>query len=481
MTPPGKTAFVLAGGGAKGAFEAGAVCYLVEEAGIIPQIITATSVGSICAAVLAQARTHEEFVRRVDELRSDLLAMTSTDLVFGKQPWVDALDGTPLGTAIDRFVVERTRPPPPEIGTTLADRPRNPTVGTPWRRRGAFLRDGVRVLPKIGTARRHLRGNSSSLLTLDPLAQALRHGGPSGIRAVDPELIGRPGLELRLAVAALGHGVLRYVTGTGRIVESDAVTEVAGSDADRVDVIDGVLASASVPMIFPPRRMADDVYVDGGVANNIPVEAAVRLGADRVFALLAVPLVQASDPRDFTQVSGLSVFLRAVGAVSFAERQWANLNPPLPAGVNVTVIDPLVDVVGPFEVAQGLMLLDMDYGWLRASDVIADVDNAIRSRAMELTDTIVVARTEAWHREESMWATGSANAADREALASTKDVVREALVERRALGLAVPSGANSWWEDYETHQRPRPASLAPRPRMDPGRNAARSRTAHQEF
>ena len=40
----------------------------------------------------------------------------------------------------------------------------------------------------------------------------------------------------------------------------------------------------------------------------------------------------------------------------------------------MTVIDPVVDVVGPFEVEPGLMRINMDYGWLRAADVMADGD-----------------------------------------------------------------------------------------------------------
>ena len=59
----GPTAFVLAGGGTKGSFEVGALQYLVGTERIIPDIITATSAGAVAAAVLAQARTFEEFDR----------------------------------------------------------------------------------------------------------------------------------------------------------------------------------------------------------------------------------------------------------------------------------------------------------------------------------------------------------------------------------------------------------------------------------
>ncbi len=456
MEAPGKTALVLAGGGAKGAFEAGAVSYLVEEEGVVPDVITATSAGAVCAAVLAQARTREELVERSRELHDDLLAMTRADLLFGKQPWVAALDGTLFGRAIDHWVVERTRPPAPrdaDGATATKD------AGT--ERKGRTVRMAaqvVKAIPSIGRARRQMRGSTGSLLTLDPLAERLRRGG-RGIMPIDPALIAKPGLDLRLAVVALGAGALRYVTEDGTIVAGDAVTPVEGTGCGPVDLVDGIIASASVPMLFPPRALAGDAYVDGGVVDNIPVAAAAALGATRIFAILAVPLAPAPDHYDYARASAPHVFLRAVGAISFAERQRANLAPSLPAGTEVTVIDPLVDVVGPFDVARGLMLLDMDYGWMRAADLCAEIGEAGRRRASEATGAIVVARTQAWHREEEIWSQSGATTADLAALTRCKRVVRDALTERKELGLPTPDDSTRWWSGYEVHEGSRPVSL----------------------
>jgi NTE family protein len=453
------TAFVLAGGGTKGAFEAGAVAYLVEELGIVPGVVTATSAGSICAAVLAQARTHEELSARTDELRHDLLAMTHTELLFGRQPWLAALDGTLLGRAIVEHLTTRTRPPVPGdgMGTIVGGLP---TRSSRHQRLGRLALAAAEALPRLpAVAHRARRGGASSFLNLDPIEAALRHGGPSGIRPVDGSLIARPGLLLRLAVTALGAGVLRYVTEDGTIVEADAVTPVAGAGAGPVDVLDGALASASVPAIFPPRPMAGDVYVDGGVVNNVPVQAAANLGATRIVAVLAVPLVQPPDRRDFTKMSGAGIFLRSVGAVSFADRQLANLNPPLPPGVDLAVIDPRVDVVGPFEVAHGLMLLDMDYGWLRAADVTADVGHDTRRRAAAASDAVVTARTQSWHLEEALWRAGRVRQGDLARLGRLKAAVRDAVDERKGLGLPTPTEATRWWSGYEEHLGRRPAGL----------------------
>lgn len=463
MASPETTAFVLAGGGAKGAFEAGALLYLVEEQGIVPDILTATSAGSVCAAVLAQARTHEEMVMRARELRQDLLALTRADVVFGKQPWVAALDGTVFGRAIDRLVVERTRPPVPGGTQRRVHRPaRSAGVGR-WLE---VATDVARALTRLRHVRAGLRGRTGSLLTLDPLAAALTPTPAgrdvrrvAGLAPIDPALVARPGLELRLAVVALGAGALRYVSGQGRLVEADARTPVPGKGGGPVDLVEAVVASASVPMIFPPRPMADDVYVDGGVVCNVPVEAAANLGARRIFAVLAVPLEQPPDPTDFTRASGVSVFLRSVGAIAFAERQRADLRPPVPPGTDVTVIDPRVDVVGPFEVSPGLMRLDMDYGWMRAADVLADVDHSTRRQAAAATDAVAEARTQAWHREEAIWSAGWASVDDLATLATVKVAVRDAVLDRKGLGLPTPDGAEQWWTGYEAHDLPQPAGL----------------------
>ena len=118
-TPPGPTAFVLAGGGTKGSFEVGVLQYLVGVEGIVPDIITATSAGAIAATVLAQARTLPEFADRVDEIEGDVLAWTQTEHVFGKQAWLGALDGTALGREIHQEITEGTRPPFPLTPSTV--------------------------------------------------------------------------------------------------------------------------------------------------------------------------------------------------------------------------------------------------------------------------------------------------------------------------------------------------------------------------
>jgi NTE family protein len=472
----GRTAFVLAGGGTKGSFEAGALQYLVGVERIIPDIVTATSAGAIAAAVLAQARTHEEFTQRVQEIEDDILAMTRTEHVFGEQPWLNALKGTALGRSV-QFALTHGTPPPPPLNEAMPgygiDTPIGPTLSARAQRRAArkvrrrrqrkIFRMAAGALHRLPRAHRRLATSGSSALTLEPLAEALRSGGKSGIRPVDPTLISRPGLQLRLAVIALRAGVLRYVTEDGTIVEDDAQTPAAGEAAGPVDLVEGALASASVPLVFPPRHLADDDYVDGGVLQIIPVRAAVQLGATRIIAVVAMPLALARDERNYTDGPATSVGVRAMGMIGMAERQRENLDARLPGTTTLTTIDPIVDVVGLFEVQPGLLRINKDYGWLRAADIMATGEPTMLAEVAAQTHHLIGTRLQAWHLEETLWAAKPAiqtpDAGTLAILRQLKHEISRLVDQRKQLGFPLPEGCESWWSDYEAHSGTRPANL----------------------
>lgn len=64
-----KRALVLAGGGSKGAFQAGAVDFLVRESGLDFDIYLGTSVGALNAGVLAQSRNYRELCEQTENLK----------------------------------------------------------------------------------------------------------------------------------------------------------------------------------------------------------------------------------------------------------------------------------------------------------------------------------------------------------------------------------------------------------------------------
>lgn len=50
-------------------------------------------------------------------------------------------------------------------------------------------------------------------------------------------------------------------------------------------VVDAVIASSAVPGMFPPARIGNQHYLDGGLVHSIPVGRAVALGASTVYVL----------------------------------------------------------------------------------------------------------------------------------------------------------------------------------------------------
>jgi hypothetical protein len=424
----------------------------------------------VAASVLAQARTYAEFAQRVQEVEDDILAMTRTEQIFGEQAWLRALEGTALGGEIRFALTEGTRPPRPTLEATGIDDAlmKVPDVAPPKtrsvqraakkvrrRRRRKLQRMVFGATFRLPGVRRKFRTSGSGVLNLHPLAEAIRHGGETGIHRVDPSLVARPGLELRLAVTALRAGVLRYITQDGTIVEDDAVTPVPGDAGGPVDFLEGAIASASVPLVFPPRALADDDYVDGGVLQVVPVRAAAHLGATRIIAVVAIPLKIDRDERNYSDDNAANVGLRALGAIAMADRQRENLAVALPPNATLITIDPVVDVVGYFEVQPGLLRINKDYGWLRAADVMAEGDATVLFEIAAETHRLTAARLQAWHLEEAIWessrAGDHADAGTVALLRELKRQVHDIVDQRKQLGFPVPDGCEAWWTGYEVH------------------------------
>ena len=127
---------------------------------------------------------------------------------------------------------------------------------------------------------------------------------------------------------------------------------------------------------------------------------------------------------------------------------------------------PVVDVVVLFEVEPGLLRINKDYGWLRAADVLAESDDAIRADMADATHAIVEARREAWRLEEWLWVRNRVDGTEAGTMAlvrERKERVRELVDRRKQLGFPVPEGCEEWWLGYETHTAARPPELPPAP------------------
>lgn len=122
--------------------------------------------------------------------------------------------------------------------------------------RGIRRRDVFPMRP--ATALAALTGRASHLVAPDALERLLRrHLGAARIETARVPL----------------HLVATEVT-TGR-----AVLLSSG------DLVDGVLASAAIPGVFPPVRIGGHDLIDGGIVDHAPIAHAVRLGASSVYLL----------------------------------------------------------------------------------------------------------------------------------------------------------------------------------------------------
>lgn len=75
-------------------------------------------------------------------------------------------------------------------------------------------------------------------------------------------------------------------------VRVNAVSLVSGKEVwfgtearEETPPADAVYASCAIPIYFPPARIGDDVLVDGGISDVLPIRAAAAWGADRIIAV----------------------------------------------------------------------------------------------------------------------------------------------------------------------------------------------------
>lgn len=83
---------------------------------------------------------------------------------------------------------------------------------------------------------------------------------------------------------------IRFRAVAGDLVTGEAVVFESGSLAT------AVRASMSIPGLFAPVEMDGRILVDGGIANNLPVDVVKKMGVDRVIAVdIATPLYTAQE------------------------------------------------------------------------------------------------------------------------------------------------------------------------------------------
>lgn len=261
--------YVLSGGGARGAFEAGAYARLSEDERFArPAVLAGTSAGAINAALIANGKTVEQI----------------------RQFWLD-LGSNPPATANTAFFRDA-------VWTAVKLLRRLPFPASP-KGLGALLhRIHEHWFPDPGNA---LALAAELLLTrrfdlVDAFLSDVPETALFETRLLRERLVGAfggtvvrtNGTALALnAVNVLTHEVARFIN---RPIPNSKSNYIV---VDEITV-DMVLSSASIPLLFPPVRIATSragrassaQFWDGGVLVNTPMAPAVALGADTIVPIL---------------------------------------------------------------------------------------------------------------------------------------------------------------------------------------------------
>ena len=219
---------VLQGGGALGAYQAG-VYEALHEAGIEPDWVIGTSIGAINAALIVGNRPED----RLDRLRR----FWHTVAHKGLPALWPGLPGLPT------------------FWTTLQSVSQGlPGFFTPNHR--AWLGQHV-ALDDDDTGYYHTTALRDTLEAL-----------------TNPACLGAGALRLTVGAVNVRTGAMRYF-----------------DSRDEAISLHHVLASGALPPAFPPVRIDDDLFWDGGIYSNTPVEAVFDDNPRRNSLVFGVPLI----------------------------------------------------------------------------------------------------------------------------------------------------------------------------------------------
>ncbi len=255
----GSIGLILSGGGARGAYEAGVLLHIAEKH---PQlldrvrVVTGTSVGAVNAAFLASRGLTQDAVRDLAEIWRSL---EIDQLVSIDRRGVSELFATGGKRLIGRAV---TSPP---IGLLNVDGiTRIVAERTDWRGLRKVVRSGR--LDAVGFAATDI-GSGKTVFFVDHSSNV----EPRWARGDDAPIAERTNL-----------GPLH------------------------------VLASAAIPILFPPVAVAGRWFIDGGVRYNTPLSPALSMGAD---SLLIISVRAVADAHEEAPSGSFAGFGQIVGKV----------------------------------------------------------------------------------------------------------------------------------------------------------------------
>ncbi|MEM9304471.1 MAG: patatin-like phospholipase family protein [Pseudomonadota bacterium] len=242
--PGSRTALMLPGGGARGAYQVGVLRGLLEVLGTDSNpfpIIVGTSAGAINAAVLASHAAR--FSNGLGRLEAFWGSMRCHHIY--RTDW----------RTVARSAVHW-------IGALLFGR-----LGLP----------GPRSLLDTAPLRQLLENET----VLDRIPEAIRTGSLRGV-----------------AITASGYTSSRAIAFFDAIDGCDSWERPRRlGRRSRIDV-DHLMASSALPVLFPPARVGQEWFGDGGLRMAAPLSPAIHLGADRVLVISTRDGVTDPEPTD---------------------------------------------------------------------------------------------------------------------------------------------------------------------------------------
>jgi NTE family protein len=206
----GQIVLVLQGGGALGAYQAG-VYQALHEAGIEPDWVIGTSIGAINASLIA-GNAPEDRLARLQEFWSRM----------NRGFWAESVQPLPFGGPALANAITMT------FGIAGFFRP------NPWAWAGPHARLGAEEAAYYSTS--ELGQTLTELIDFN----RLNMGAP----------------RVTVGAANVGTGEMRYFDSRGACL-----------------TLKHVMASGALPPAFPAIRIDGDLFWDGGILSNTPVEA----------------------------------------------------------------------------------------------------------------------------------------------------------------------------------------------------------------
>lgn len=419
-----RVGLAISGGGSLGSFEAGAIRFLYDHVELAPVAITGNSAGALNAGKLAHG--DEPAPRAVDEVERLWRSMRLNSDMWEPEPWLERIMASAQWASA-------IRAHPGASGQSagamrVAVRVLNSFVRRPEETDGTF--DAIKDALK-----------AQSLLSLAPVAEVVH-------RELDPARIASSGIVLRVGSVALESGELRYVG------EDGSMYDRAGNllDLPKVSVADGILASASIPVAFPPVQLGDEHYVDGGAREILPLQVLVEsLGVERSIAISAGTTAIAPST-SFAEKGLFDIMRRVTSEIAPNETLRKELAPPGGWHQNVRLVIPDLEVHDTMTIDPALIAISFDYGWMHSADTLLDLDDAARRLTAELTETRISLRRLAGpipallgsNSGDTLVTAGITGSGWVDGETTLTARLREQVAARRALGAPLPPSLIAW-------------------------------------